>query len=116
MEPKAIAQFLWPVITIIVLPILSLYIVEKVWRMRKTKKRIWMYVAAVVSSLIAWPLSLVFIPLSYIGMPLVMFMAMLRIAKLPPIKSLIASVVFSLIFFALTIVCAFVIFGIVGFS
>ena len=116
MDSRTIAGIMWPVIIFLVLPVLSLYIIEKVFRMRKTKKRVWLYVAAVASSLVAWPLAQIFVPLSYIGMPIVMFLALLHIAKMSPIKSLITSVIFSLTFFALTIVAAFAYFSIVGFS
>ena len=116
MDSRTIAGIMWPVIIFLVLPVLSLYIIEKVFRMRKTKKRVWLYDAAIVAALLAWPLSQIFVPLSYIGTPLVMFLALFHIAKMPPIKSLVAAIVFSLTFLALTIAGALVIFSIIGFS
>ena len=109
-------EIIWLIIVNFVMPIASLFVTEQIFRVRKTRKRSWLYGASVISSIIAWPLSNIFLPLAFISMPIVMYVAFLYIAKQSPGKSIAMAIVFTLLFYVVMSAITIAIFSSLGFS
>lgn len=113
MDLQFFSETVWLIVIIAVLPVLSLFITVKLWGLSKLNKRknIWLYSAAVASSLIAWPLAMVYLPLSYVGMPILMFLVLLLIAKLTPMRSFGVAAIFTIVFVVLETSVATLLYG-----